>query len=62
MGEHLTVESFNSSETHAVLKESPTPHMTECGTMAGFPAGKGEPTCGACRTALGLPVEKGRQQ
>lgn len=55
MSDFLRVEALiDDGMTHAVLKDSPTPHTTECGTAAGFPMGKGEPTCGACRTALGL--------
>jgi hypothetical protein len=57
MGEYLTVESHDDSETHA-LRQAPGVYSAECGVAASFPAGKAEPSCSGCRTALGLPVKE----
>ncbi|MEU6684423.1 hypothetical protein [Streptomyces sp. NPDC046832] len=54
---YLTVESHDDEETHA-LKSDPNNYVAECGAAPSFPVGKAEPTCPACRTALGLPVDQ----
>lgn len=49
----MVVEALTEDgSTHVVRYDSFTPQTAECGAAAGFPVGKGDPSCARCREAM----------